>query len=89
MENLFWYLVSLCLGIFIYWFILPSQWRTLFLFSMSLLFVSLFNLKYVLYFLLHMILVYSAGLYIDKARTEKKTHTHFDPPMADWKSLFF
>jgi len=72
MENLFLYLVSLCLGIFIYWFILPSQWRSLFLFLMSLLFISLFNLKYVLYFLLHMVLVYSAGLYIDKVEQKKR-----------------
>ena len=72
MENLFWYLASLCLSVFIYWFILPSQWRTLFLFLMSLLFISLFNLKYVLYFLLHMILVYSAGLYISKGEKRKK-----------------
>ena len=72
MENLFWYLISLCLSIFIYWFILPSRWRSLFLFLMSLLFVSLFNFKYVLYFLLHMILVYSAGLYIDKGEKKKR-----------------
>lgn len=72
MENLFWYFISLCLSIFIYWFILPSRWRSLFLFLMSLLFVSLFNFKYVLYFLLHMILVYSAGFYLDKGEKKKR-----------------
>jgi len=72
MENLFLYLASLCLSIFIYWFILPSRWRRLFLFLMSLLFISLFNLKYVLYFLFHMILVYFAGLYIDRGENKKK-----------------
>ncbi len=72
MENLFLYLASLCLSIFIYWFILPGQWRRLFLFLMSLLFISLFNLKYVLYFLFHMILVYFAGLYIDRGENKKK-----------------
>ncbi len=39
---------------------------------MSLLFISLFNLKYVLYFLFHMILVYFAGLYIDRGENKKK-----------------
>ena len=72
MANLFWYLISLCLSIFIYWFILPRKWRSFFLFLMSLLFISLFNLKYVLYFMLHVILAYSAGLYIDKGWKKKR-----------------
>lgn len=70
MENLVGYLVALCLSILIYWFLLPRKWRSLFLFLMSLLFISLFNLRYALYFLLHIMLVYAAGLYI--ARGEKK-----------------
>lgn len=72
MGNLFIYLISLGSSIVIYWFILPERWRSLFLFLMSLLFISLFNLKYVLYFLLHIILVYSAGLYINKGEKKKK-----------------
>lgn len=72
MENLFWYLASLCLSIFIYWFILPKRWRSLFLFLMSLLFISLFNVKYVLYFLLHIILVYLASLSISREEKKKR-----------------
>lgn len=72
MANLFWYLISLCLSIFIYWFILSGKWRSHFLFLISLLFISLFNFKYVLYFLFHMILVYIAGLYIEKGERRKK-----------------
>jgi len=72
MENLLGYLISLCLSIFIYWFILPRKWRSLFLFLISLLFISLFNLKYVFYFLLHIILVYLASLYIDKGEKKRR-----------------
>ena len=72
MGNLLGYLISLCLSIFIYWFILPRKWRSLFLFLISLLFISLFNLKYVLYFLFHIILVYLASLYIDKGEKKRK-----------------
>jgi D-alanyl-lipoteichoic acid acyltransferase DltB (MBOAT superfamily) len=39
---------------------------------MSLLFISLFNLKYTFYFILHLILAYSASIYIDKGRKKKK-----------------
>lgn len=72
MENLFHYLISLGLGILIYWLVLPKRWRSLFLFLMSLLFISLFNLKYVLYFLLHIVLVYLAGLYLTQVENKKK-----------------
>jgi D-alanyl-lipoteichoic acid acyltransferase DltB (MBOAT superfamily) len=71
MENLIRYLIFLVMSILAYWFLLPSKWRPPFLLAISLLFIALFNVQYIPYFLIHIGLVYIAGLYIEKGGRKK------------------
>jgi alginate O-acetyltransferase complex protein AlgI len=71
MESLFKYIFFLGLSIIIYWFLLPSKWRSLFLFLISLIFIAFLNLQYILYFLFHIAFVYSMSFCIEKGKRRK------------------
>lgn len=57
--------------VFIYWFLVPEKWRSLFLLLCSLIFISIFSIIYTFYFILLSVLVYWAGILIKK-KVEKK-----------------
>jgi D-alanyl-lipoteichoic acid acyltransferase DltB (MBOAT superfamily) len=71
MENPFQYLFFLGSAIIVYWFLVPSQWRSVFLFGISLIFMAFWNLQYIPYFLLHIGLVYLVSFYIEKGRKKR------------------
>jgi len=71
MENLFKYFFFLGSSVIVYWFLLPSQWRSLFLFAISLIFMAFLNLQSIPYFLLHIGLVYGVSFYIEKGRRKR------------------
>jgi alginate O-acetyltransferase complex protein AlgI len=64
--------ISLSAGLFIYWFVLPSHWRLKFLFAANICFMSIFSIKFALYFLFNVLLIYSAGVYMGKPESNKK-----------------
>lgn len=56
--------IFLFAGFFLYWFVIPKDWRNKFLFAASIYFISLFGIQYAVYFVFNTFLVYIAGRYI-------------------------
>jgi alginate O-acetyltransferase complex protein AlgI len=71
MESRFGYLIFLVISVLVYWFLLPSKWRPPFLLAINLLFTALFSFQYIPYFLIHIGLVYIAGLRMEKGGRKK------------------
>ncbi len=59
-------LIFLSICFLVYWFFIPAKWRSAFLFGASAYFMSLFSIKYTLYFVFNAVLVYFAGVLISK-----------------------
>jgi len=75
MENALYFLIFLLVSITGYWFFVPKKHRSLFLFAVSFFIVGIFSIKYAFYFLLNIIIVYTAGYYINI-----KTENQFPQP---------
>lgn len=61
MTQILIFLVFLSVSVLVYWFVLPKTWRSAFLFAASLFFISLFGIKYTLFYLVNAGMVYGAG----------------------------
>lgn len=55
-----------------YWFILPRNYRSLFLLAASIYFMSLFSIKFVVFFVINVLLVYIAGTFMSKGEKQGK-----------------
>lgn len=66
------YLLLFVLNVSVYWLILPKKWRSLYLFGFSVLFISLFSIKYTVYFLFNTSFVYAGSRIIHQGNVHKK-----------------
>ena len=60
------FFVLLTISVFVYWCLVPPRWRSLFLLMCSLLFAASFSIPHIFYFLFNTIVVYIAGVFINK-----------------------
>lgn len=58
--------IVLTIVLLIYWVLVPKRWRSLFLFTASVLFISSFGIGYAVYYVLNALLVYYVGILIRK-----------------------
>jgi len=65
------FFVILPIIVFVYWSLIPRRWRSLFLLTISLLFIASISIKYTCYFLLNTILVYIGGIVISREEKSK------------------
>jgi D-alanyl-lipoteichoic acid acyltransferase DltB (MBOAT superfamily) len=72
MLNLLLFLGFSLTSVIVYWFLIPSGWRNLFLFICSLFFIVLFSVPYTVYFLFNIVVVYSAGISINQGQRKRK-----------------
>jgi len=68
MVQILYFFIFLTISFLLHWFLVPAKWRSVFLLAVSLLFMSLFSIKYTLYFFVNAALVYTAGIYMDRIR---------------------
>lgn len=69
MLNFF---IIVAIGVFVYWCLIPTRWRSLFLFICSLCFIALLSLPYAFYFLFNIVFVYVAGVFISREDKNKR-----------------
>ena len=72
MEKIILYSFYIAASVIVYWALIPVTWRSFFLLSVSLFFISLISFPCVLYFLANVFLVYSGGALINKEDGRKK-----------------
>ncbi len=58
--------IVLAVALLIYWLLVPKNWRSVYIFAASVLFMSLFGVGYTIYYVLNALLVYYAGTLIRK-----------------------
>ncbi len=71
MEKILGLYILLFISVLAYYFFIPHKWRSLFLLLLSLLFIACYNIQYACYFLFNIILVYRAGIFIEKENNKK------------------
>ena len=70
MIQIVYFAISLFISVLVYWF-LPKRSRSIFLLGASLIFMSLFSIKYTFYFLLIALSIYFVGNFIQKEYKNK------------------
>lgn len=63
---------GLFLSVMLYWLAVPGKFKSLYLFLLSLIFISISGIFHVCYFLINILLVYLAGIKIAKESKHKK-----------------
>jgi len=72
MENFLGFCFVLAISVFVYWFLIPSKWRNLFLLICSFIFIAFLSIPPAIYFLFNITVVYFAGKFINKGDKNKK-----------------
>lgn len=66
MEKIFAFSLFLFACVSLYWFLVPQRWRGLFLLIVSLFFAAVFSIKYAVYFLFNVALVYWGSTFVKR-----------------------
>lgn len=72
MINTLQFVAFLVISVFVYWCLISTKWRSLFLLICSLFFIALFSIPYTFYFLFNVSVVYITGIFINKGYKNKK-----------------
>lgn len=67
MELILYSTALIPVSVLLYWFLIPNNWQSRFLFALSVCFMSLFSATYTVYFVFNAALVYIAGTFIGKS----------------------
>ena len=72
MIDLLGFCVFSAISAFVYWRLISTRWRSLFLFICSLFFIALFSIPYAFYFLFNIVVVYVVAFFISREHKRKE-----------------